>query len=207
MTKPVQVKPVKAYTVATNDPEESTIQFATTNVAARRQGADAIGADFTWVSCKRAPWADQYAGSFIPAQAYIENGWQIGCTNCSRMVSDEHHALGSDGYETDELLTPVFDGDRVFCDASCKDDHEKEVAARNAKFEDFKKAVAAAQPGLTFKDFTGGYPWCGNRATFTFPGAQYGGSVSEKENSTTLEWYVANGDREAWDAFQAQRAA
>lgn len=206
MTKPVQVKPVKAYTVATDDPEESTIQFATTNVAARRQGADAIGSEFSWVSCKRAPWADQYADSFIPAQAYIENGWWVNCTNCSRMVSDEHHALDSDGDETDELLTPVFDGPRVFCDASCKAAHEKEVADRDAALEAFKKRVAEARPDLTFKDFTGGWPRYTITGQFTFPGCRFGGSVHDHDgDGGELAWYIAYGDQDAWAEYESKR--
>lgn len=205
-TTQAKERPFKAYTVATDDPEESTIQFATTNVAARRQGANEIGADFSWVSCKRAPWADQYADSFIPAQAYIDNGWQVGCTNCSRMVSDEHHALDSDGYETDELLTPVFDEHRAFCDASCKAAHEKEVADRESALEAFKKRVAEARPDLTFKDFTGGWPRFTITGQFTFPGCRFGGSVRDHEgDGGELKWYIAYGDQAAWDEYERQR--
>lgn len=206
MTKPVQVKPVKAYTVATDDPEESTIQFATTNVAARRQGADAIGADFTWVSCKRAPWADQYAESYIPAKAYIENGWQISCTNCSRMVSDEHHALDENCEETDDLLTPIFDGQCVFCDAGCKAAHEQEVAERDAALDAFKKRVAEARPDLTFADFTGGWPRHTITGQFTFPGCRFGGSVHDHEgDGGELAWYIAYGDQDAWAEYESKR--
>ena len=85
---------VLAYSVETNDPEESSIQFATSNAAARRQGADEIGTDFGAVSCRRAHWADQYAGQrFVPAKAYIDAGWWFGCNHCGARC-DSDPAIG-----------------------------------------------------------------------------------------------------------------
>lgn len=198
---------VLAYSVETNDPEESTIQFATSNAAARRQGADEIGTDFSAVSCRRAQWADQYANQrFIPAKAYIDAGWWFDCNHCGiRCDSDATH--WDEERDTDIPLELVFDGRVVYCSADCKVGHEGEVAARNAKFEAFKERVVAARPGVTFTEFTGGYPWCGNKAIFTFPGAQYGGSVSDTEDGLELKWYVAQGDKAAWDFFIAEQSA
>ncbi|MEN5236645.1 hypothetical protein ABE459_03965 [Pseudomonas sp. TWI923] len=197
---------VLAYTVETNDPEESTIQFATSNAAARRQGADEIGTDFGAVSCRRAQWADQYAGQrFIPAQAYIDAGWWFDCNHCGTKC-DSDASRWDEEAETDIPLDLVFDGRVVYCSAECKEGHEAEVAARNARFEGFKERVVAAQPGVTFTEFIGGYPRCGDSARFTFPGARYGGSVSEAEDGQGLKWYVAQGDKAAWDYFIAEQA-
>ncbi|UVL26769.1 hypothetical protein [Pseudomonas donghuensis] len=197
---------VLAYSVETNDPEESTIQFATSSAAARRQGADEIGADFGAVSCRRAQWADQYAEQrFIPAEAYIDAGWWFDCNHCGTRC-DSDASRWDEETDTDIPLDLVFDGRVVYCSADCKAAHEAEVAARNAKFEAFKKRVVAVRPGVTFTEFTGGYPWCGNRAKFMFPGAQYGGSVSEAEDDTELKWYVAQGDKAAWDHFIAEQS-
>ncbi|MDH0647526.1 hypothetical protein N5D48_16290 [Pseudomonas sp. GD03858] len=77
------------------------------------------------------------------------------------------------------------------------------MAARNARLEEFKKRVVAAQPGVTFTKFTGGYPYCGYSARLTFPDAQCGGSVSEAEDGQGRKWYVAQGDKAAWDYFLA----
>lgn len=210
MSKMPEVDPasrkVLAYSVETNDPEESNIQFATSNAAARRQGADEIGTDFGAVSCRRAHWADQYAGQrFIPAKAYIDAGWWFGCNHCGARC-DSDASYWDEETETDIALDLVFDGRVVYCSAECKSGHEAEVAARNARFEDFKVRVAAARPGVTFTEFTGGYPWCGNKGLFTFPGAQYGGSVTDNEEGTELKWYVAQGDKAAWDYFIADQA-
>jgi len=194
-----------AYTVETDDPEESTIQFATSNAAARRQGADEIGADFGAVSCRRAQWADQYGGqSFIPAEAYIDAGWWFDCNHCGTRC-DSDASRWDEEAETDIPLDLVFDGRVVYCSAECKEGHESEVAARSARFEKFKERVVAAQPGVTFTEFTGGYPYCGDGARFTFPGAQYGGSVSETEDGQDLKWFIAQGDKAAWDLFIAQK--
>lgn len=198
---------VLAYSVETNDPEESTIQFATSNAAARRQGADEIGADFGDVSCRRAQWADQYAGQdFIPAEAYIDAGWWFDCNHCGTRC-DSDASRWDEETETDIHLDLAFDGQVVYCSAECKTGHEADVASRNARFEAFKEKVVSAQPGVTFIEFTGGYPHCGDSARFTFPGAQYGGSVSQTEDGQDLEWCVAQGDKAAWDYFVAERTA
>lgn len=100
------------------------LTFATTNVAARRQGADEIGTDFRLVSCKRLPWADQYAGKRIPESTYIANGWWFECATCGERVSDETKAS-------------VFAFDLVFCCSNC---HEAELADRKAA-EDRRQEV------------------------------------------------------------------
>lgn len=207
MSKKPKVDPasrkVLAYSVETNDPEECNIQFATSNAAARRQGADEIGTDFSAVSCRRAQWADQLAVQrFIPAKAYIDAGWWFDCNRCD---SDASH--WDEETETDIELDLVFDGRVVYCSTECKTGHEAEVAACNAKFEAFKEKVVAAQPGVTFTEFTGGYPSCANSGKFTFPGAQYGGSVRDTEDGLELSWHVAQGDKAGWDYFIAEQSA
>ncbi|RML70517.1 hypothetical protein ALQ91_100548 [Pseudomonas syringae pv. syringae] len=198
---------VLAYSVETNDPEESNIQFATSNAAARRQGADEIGTDFSGVSCRRAQWADQYAGvRYIPAQAYIDAGWWFDCNHCGTRC-DSDACRWDEESDTDIPLDLVFDGRVVYCSAECKTGHDAEVSARNAKFEAFKAAAAAAQPGVTFTAFTGGYPYCANSGKFTFPGAQYGGSVRDAEESTELTWWICTADKDAWDRFIAEQNA
>ncbi len=92
---------VLAYSVETNDPEESTIQFATSNAAARRQGADEISTDFSGiVYCRRAHWADPYADQrFIPAKAgawdsITERAKQIGYTSPRDALADLCRRMG-----------------------------------------------------------------------------------------------------------------
>jgi hypothetical protein len=197
-----------AYSVETYDPEESTIQFATSSAAARRQGADEIGTDFSGiVSCRRAHWADPYADlRYIPAKAYIDAGWWFDCNHCGTHC-DSDASRWDEETQTDIPLDLVFDGRVVYCSADCKSGHEAEVTARNAKFEAFKVSAAQVQPGVTFTGFTGGYPYCANSGKFTFPGAQYGGSVQDTEESIELTWWVCDVDKDAWDLFTAGQNA
>ena len=109
MSKKPKIDPasrkVLVYSVETNDPEEFNIKFATSNAAARRQGADEIGTDFGAVSCRRAHWADQYADQrFIPAKAYIDAGWWFGCNHCGAKC-DSDASYWDEETETDIALT------------------------------------------------------------------------------------------------------
>lgn len=116
------IKRVKAFIVETDDPDETVIAFATSNVAARRQGADEIGTDFGSVSCRRLPWADEYAGKGIPAEAYIQHGWRVSCTNCGYMVSQDSYTMDESGEEIPH--NPVYCGEHVYCCPDCKSAHE-----------------------------------------------------------------------------------
>ncbi len=40
-----------------------------------------------------------------------------------------------------------------------------------------------------------------------FPGGKYGGSVTDSEESEDLKWYVAQGDKAAWDDFIAKNSS
>lgn len=196
-------KPVKAFIVETDDPEDSSIQFATTNVAARRQGADEIGTDFQCVSCKRLPWADEYAGKLIPAKAYIDNGWRVGCTNCGDMVGEDSYGWDDDENETPH--EPVYRGEHVFCCMDCQATHDAKVAEQNAKFSAFEKRAREARPDLQFTSFRGKYPYRTMTGEFMFDGAKYGGSVRD-EGDGELKWFVAQGDKAQWDYLEECRA-
>ena len=41
---------------------------------------------------------------------------------------------------------------------------------------------------------------------FTFDGAQYGGSVRD-EGDGNLKWFIAQGDKAAWDFYESGRAS
>lgn len=194
-------KPLKAFIVETGDPEEATIQFATTNVAARRQGANEIGTDFISVTCRRLPWADEFAGKPIPAKAYIENGWFMECANCGQHVSDDM-TEDDDG----NPQVPVFEGTRAYCGQGCKDALETQISEQNAKFSAFEKRVREGRPDLQYTSFRGAYPYIHMTGEFAFEGAQYGGSVRD-EGDGELKWYVAQGDKAAWEFYEQSRAA
>lgn len=178
------VKAVKAFIVETDDPEESSIQFATSNVAARRQGANVIGTSFGYVSCKRLPWADPYAAQGIPESAFIANGWSYDCSTCGHRVDNETKA-------------PRFAFDLVFCSTKC---YEAELADRDAataRKQELISAVLAKYPGV---EVTYASDHEERRiAQFRFPGGK-----------DPVEWLfgedtvlVYGQDVDAWNAWRA----
>lgn len=176
---------VKAFIVETDDPDDSVVKFASTNVAARRNGADEIGADFGNVTCKRLPWADQYAGKGIPPTAFIENGWHYECSTCGDKVGKETPA-------------PVFALDLSFCSAKC---HAVEVADRQAaadRKQEVIDALLAKFPGVEVA-FASDHDER-RSARFRFPGGQ--DTVEWKLGEDTV--MVSKRDIEAWNAWRDQ---
>lgn len=193
----------KAYHLGEGSKGEHVITFATSSAQARREGGNELGLEFNEVSfCRRAPWADEFAGQrFIPAKAYHDQGWWLYCNNCETQLYDD--AEDDDG----NPLTIVYAGRHAYCDQGCKDSRDTLIADANAKGEAFKAKVLSERPELTFGEFSIGYPHIVMSVTFKFPGCQYGGSVCDQENRGDLTWYVAQGDKAAWDFYQKERAA
>ncbi|NCO46642.1 MAG: hypothetical protein GW890_09755, partial [Vibrio sp.] len=147
---------------------------------------------FEYLECRRAPEFDKFSESGkVPTQALLDAGWWFECNHCGKKVIDEDH----DDY--------VVDGEVVFCNASCKTSHEKDIADRNHKFELFKDKVKSMRPDLEFTEFKGGYPWITNVAKFTFQGAKYGGSAIDQEGVGHTTWRISNGDLEVWDQYES----
>ncbi|MCY1301440.1 hypothetical protein D9M70_510530 [compost metagenome] len=196
-------KPLKAYHVGEGGEGEHVIVFATSGAAARRKGGNELDLEFSEVEfCRRAPWADEFAGQgFIPAKAYHEAGWWLYCNHCETRLYED--AEDDDG----NPMQIAYDGQHAYCDKACKGAREAEIAEANAKGEAFKAKVLAARPDLTFTKFEAGWPRITCIAHFTFPGAQYGGSVRDQDGDGDLSWYVANGDKDAWASYEARRKA
>lgn len=196
-------KTLKAYHVGEDSDGRQVIVFATSSAAGRRIGGNELDLMFEEVTfCRRAPWADEFAGQpFIPAKAYHDQGWWFSCNNCENQLYDD--AEDEDG----NRLQIVYDGPHAYCNQDCKDHRDREIAERNAHGETFKAKVLAARPDLTFTKFEAGWPRITCIAHFTFPGAKYGGSCRDQNGDGKLEWYVANGDKDAWAAYEAGRKA
>lgn len=197
------MKTIKAYIVSNGDPEEDTIQFATTNVAARRQGADEMGDDFSNVSCRRLPWADEYSYNKIPAKAYIEHGWYVGCLHCGITVSEHSYVEDEEGNEIPHA--PIFRGYDVFCCAECEASYDSEVINQNTKFVNFQQILLKENPDLEFKKFQGKWPHMTMTAKFMFDGAKYGGTIRD-EGDGVLKWFIANADISAWEEYNEARS-
>jgi hypothetical protein len=188
---------LKAFHVGEDYEGKQVITFAKTNAQARREGGNELNLTFEEVSfCRRAPWADQYAGqAFIPAKAYHDQGWWLYCNNCETELYED--AEDEDGNQ----LQIVYDGRHAYCDAECKEIRADQIADANAKGEAFKSAVIKARPDLNYTEFEIGWPRITMLAKFKFPGCKYGGSVRDQEGDGSLVWYIASADQEAWEAF------
>jgi len=197
-----------AYCVADDFDGRHVITFATSGAAARRIGGAELGLEFGEVAwCKRAPWADEYASQdYIPAEAYIANGWWMSCDHCGidlyDGVEEEGDELKDD--EAPAMLQLVYAGRSIYCSQSCRDAKKKEIADRQADFEDFQQRVRDKYPDLTFTELQGGWPWRACSAKFSFPGSKYGGSIRREEGGK-LMLFVAQGDIDAWMAYEASR--
>lgn len=102
------MKKLKAYTVHDGG-DHSVIQFATSNVVARREGANELGCEFNEVDyCKRSPEFDEYEPGPVPPLVAIKHGWWFECRHC--------------GQQTDEYSEgPIIEeGNGVFCSPVCE---------------------------------------------------------------------------------------
>jgi hypothetical protein len=109
---------LKAYSVQGN--EYGVIEFATSGVAARRQGANELNIEFADVeSCRRMPALDGYAGrpGGLPWRVLVEDhGWSQECGHCQRLVCGDH-------------LGRVWVADQVYCSA----EHQDKAVAFHAR--------------------------------------------------------------------------
>lgn len=163
MSKPAKKdKPILAYEVYDGG-DGWAIVFETSNVAARRIGANEIGCDFNEVEhCLRKPVFDQYAPGPVPNLALLQNGWNFECAYCGQHASDGH-AHEDENY--------------IYCSKAC--------IARDASFQRRKQASINALIELAvikfgsdirithasvFGDSLLKHP-SSNQVSFTFPGS------------------------------------
>ena len=171
---------LKAYVVNDDFEGHSVIEFAERAVVARRNGAAELSADFGDVSCRRAPWADEFAPGPVPPKECIERGgWWYECTcGCGRRIDNQG---GTHDYDLDgddgELnpMAPVYVGQSVYWNQACLDNDERERREREEQAErdqaEAEAAVLAKFPFATDIKALRGY--CKNRllqADFRFPG-------------------------------------
>lgn len=82
--------PMEAYAVTENDEGTGAIYFARHAVVARRMGANEYtNGDFSYVTCRRAPWADAYVDKPLPAKVMVDHGWHFECHGCGKRIDDD----------------------------------------------------------------------------------------------------------------------
>jgi hypothetical protein len=189
-------KKLLAWQITEETEGNGCIVFSSHGLAARRIGANELNSDFDYVSGKRAKEFDSYASEGkVPMKVLIAHGWWFECFSCGHKVHEEDDEKDTSKYVYNEKLRAIF------CDDKCKCDRDKTIAAQNDKFEQFKEAIKQARPDLTFSEYDGKYPCTTMSARFSFPNAQYLGTVRCDELDD-IQWRVAGGDVAAWEEYQ-----
>lgn len=179
---------IKAYIVS--DDENSVIRFAKSNVAARREGANELGAEFGSVSCVRAPYADAYADTRkVPNEVLMAHGWWFGCAHCAKPV-----------FADDEDGPPVLVGDDVFCGQGCCDAQAEAKAERARLKQELVDAVLAHWPEAEIAHASSHDK--DRRCTFLF-GGRYSAIWRLGEDKVS----IAPSDLHQWLAFDCRQKA
>lgn len=188
-------RPIVAYLVSDGDPESQTIKFARANVVARRRGASEIGADFGSVTCRRERWADEFADhGFIPAKAYVDNGWWVGCMNCGDMVSAD--SAGEDDEGNTVPHEPVYCDQHLYCSPGCQESERIEKAAAAQRKQEVIDGALAEFPGCEVCSASDHDTdrW----VRFNFPG----GLGAATWRLGEAEILIAKRDQEAWTTYR-----
>ena len=118
------------------------------------------------------------------------------CHSCGHRICEDEYDLDLVVQTADQL---------VFCNTACQQVRATRVLQVDEAFNNFKEKVQAHRPDLTFTRFTGGYPILTPSADFKFKGCRWGGTARMARDGK-VAWYIAQGDRDAWDLYEAGRA-
>jgi hypothetical protein len=148
-----------------------------------------------------APEFDQYESiGYVPAQAFIENGWWMYCDECDRRSDCEDDECEEDEDPVDrvEPVEHVFRGQFYFCCPDCAHSWQARrdrVKADQAKFWQY---LEGRYPGIIAKNMIGGDDadlYC----SIDFPG----GSGYFTQAAKTAATYFNTYDHDAWAVFSA----
>ena len=208
-------KKLVAYQVDREDLEGSVIVFDSHGLAARRRGANMLdmGGDDEYCKVRRVKEYDQYAEKgYVPVKVLLEDGWWMysafdGHRLTEGYTYDGVNSLDGDDYDdgiyyTDQLV--FFQNEKgVWMNWDEMERHAYAMDAAHDRFNTFVEKVTKGYPTLTFTEFTGGYGYYTHTAKFTFPGAQYGGTIywEWQGESNEMKVYVSNIDTEAFDKY------
>ena len=210
---------MKAFTVQEPDEYTGGVYFAKRDIEARKAYANEYqDGEIGGLICRRAPWADEYAGQAIPARVMIANNWWFECTECGSRIDEDwlhDHGLPLEGVIGTQ-------SSHVFCSASCHTKWEDRCAQEReigkTMIATLKNMVRRRFGDVEFVTGTGKEHYYVARhddpmnvqqafVSFKFPGATLGPA------SLRLDWgYKAYGpikphytcragDREAFEAF------
>mgnify|MGYP003558117020 FL=1 len=215
---------LRAFSVTEEDENTGAIIFARHAITAAKAGADEYaGGDLGAVSCRRAPWADEYAGKPLPARAMIAHGWHFECSGCGKRIDEDFF------YDNRLPLEGVIgtQHSRIYCGSRCARKEMSRERRRKAEqhraIEAFKAIVLQRFPDADFCDAEqshfrghhayvtegrGGWHWRQVIVSFRFPGMHYGPATYRLDGGYGIGPYNAgytycNGDRVAFAAWAA----
>lgn len=220
---------LKAYSVLEKEEFTGDIYFAAKAIYAAKWGANEYAdGELGGVQCRRAPWADPYFETGVPAKVAVDHGWRFECYGCGITVDSDlecEHGLPLSG-----ICGKVSSA--VYCSARCKWRKMREDARRKeaeqAAIDDFKKIVLARFPDADFADDEDKFRshhayvmrsprsgfWHRQQVTvsFRFPGMKIGPANfrmgdHHKIGPPTAGYTCCNGDREAFQAYAAATKA
>lgn len=223
----VKERPVLAFTVQEDTEGTGGIVFAKTNAQARRQGAGEFGdGDFNSVTCRRAPWADQFAEQgWVPVRAYIDAGWWWHCTGCEKRISHDAEFEGEPDWTADDIVEEKrgVAYHNAACQAADIAYQAERVRRQDRAIARLKAVVARRFPDVVFSEkrpggmnphhafaCRGPKGWRVSQAvvSFDFPGMtigpaqlRYDDMYGRKRNKP--HYTVPNGDRAAFEAYAA----
>lgn len=216
---------LRAYSVLENCESTGGIYFAEHDIVARRHGANEhADGDIGSVTCRRAPWADDYVGRPIPAKLMIAHGWHFECCGCGQRIDEdflEERRLDIDGVVGTQW-------GRVYCGRRCLRADlslERRRKAEQQRAIDMLKAfVSKRLPGVEFADDdpnnnwrsrahatsawrVRGWLWRSVAVSFRFPGMTVAPATCRLEDGNGRMgpyrpyFTCCPGDREAFEAF------
>ncbi len=216
---------LRAFSVLEKYEMTGDIFFAEKAIQAAKAGANEYAdGELRGVQCRRAPWADEYAGKGVPAKVAVDHGWRFECSGCGITVDsdlEENHRLPVDGIRG-KVSGAVFCSSA--CEAKSKRDEERRQAEIKSAIRDFKEIVKARFPDADFADDESGFgghhahvvrdrrkgKW--HRAqvvvAFRFPGMKIGYAhfrmdPNHRIGPSNAGYTCCNGDREAFEAYAA----
>lgn len=144
---------LRAFAVTENDENNGAIYFAKHDIVAKKWGANEFAdGEISYVSCRRAPWADPYIGKPLPVSVMIDNGWHFECHGCGmRMDEDE---LRERHLPVDGVIGTQHSA--VYCSSRCRRKHFSRRRRRQAEeqfaIETFKAIVRKRFAEVEFCD-------------------------------------------------------
>ena len=199
MTKPL------AYVIHDGN-EGRSIQFATSNVAARRRGAAELDTDFADVTCHRQPAFDAYVeNGHVPAAVKLGAGWWFECCGCGRRIERDMGDYAEDGETTYEDV--VYDEhDQAYCSEDClTDDRLYRVLNRQEELRWVRLLTEALLNHLPLAEVHRSYTYATQgriveaSVDANFPGSRYSGvSIRLNRMNTTPTLNCVYGDLVAY---------